>query len=59
MDAFLIEGVWCWKESFRGDLVLKIIEDFNGRQILCRFNQNQIREVCQGFLDGIINYIGG
>ena len=24
-----------------------------------RFNQNQIRGVCQGFLDGIINYIGG
>ena len=30
----VIEGFWCWKESFRGDLGLKIIEELNGRQIL-------------------------
>ena len=39
-------------------MVYKIIDEFNGRQILVGFDQNQIREILQGFQYEIMSKIG-
>ena len=55
----VIEGIWCSRDDLGYYVVSKIIEGFNVRQRLGRFNQNQVREIFQGFRYEIMNYIGG
>ena len=44
-----IAGMWRGKEASTNDLVSKIIYYLNRRQILYKFNQNQIRDIFRVF----------
>ena len=45
----VIKDIWRGQEYLRYDVVSKIIEDFNVRQIFGGFNKSQIRDLLQGF----------
>ena len=46
---YIIKEIQNFQEYLRDDVVSKMIEGFNGRQILVRFNKNQSRDILQGF----------
>ena len=45
----IIKGIKYCQEYLTYDVVSKIIEGLNSRQISVRFNKNQIRDILQGF----------
>ena len=45
----ITEGIWFGQEYLIDDVVSKIIEKFNGKQIPGRFDNNQIRGICRVF----------
>ena len=44
-----IKGIHSGKEDLRDEVVSKMIEELNWRQILGGFNQSKIRDILKGF----------